>query len=68
MEMVISTLSFGNPNILFQLLAIENAIHFLFFPFKIGLDVKKNSIENSSWATWVPYPHKDPTTILKFEL
>jgi hypothetical protein len=47
-------------NILFQLLAIENAIRFQTFPFQIGLDVKKNSIEKSSWVTWVPYPHKDP--------
>jgi hypothetical protein len=54
------------PSIFFQLLAIGNVIQF--FPFKIGFDVKKNSIEKSSWVTWVPYPHKDPTTILKFEL
>jgi hypothetical protein len=35
-------------SILFQPLAIENAIHFQFFPFEIGLDVKKFSIEKSS--------------------
>jgi len=55
-------------NILFQLLAIENAIHFQFFPFEIGLDVKNISIEKSNWVLWVLYPHKDPTTILKFKL
>lgn len=55
-------------NILSQLLEIESAVHFHFFPFEIGLDMEKFSIEKSSWVTWVPYPHRDPTTILKFEL
>ncbi len=33
-------------NILFQLLVIENAIHFQIFPFEIGLDVKKIPLKN----------------------
>jgi hypothetical protein len=55
-------------SIIFQLLTIENAIHFQFFSFEIGLDVEKLSIKNSNWVTWVPYLCKDPTTILRFEL
>jgi hypothetical protein len=35
-------------SILFQLLAIENVVHFQFFPFEIVLDVKNFSIEKSS--------------------
>ncbi len=55
-------------SIIFQLLGIENAIHFQFTFFEIGFDVEKFSIKKSNWVTWVPYPYKDPTTILKFEL
>jgi hypothetical protein len=35
-------------SILFQLLMIENVVHFQFFSFEIGLDVEKFSIENLS--------------------
>jgi hypothetical protein len=35
-------------SILFQLLAIENEVHFQFFPFEIVLDVENFSTEKSS--------------------
>jgi len=35
-------------SIFFQFLAIENVVHFQFFPFEIVLDVENFSIEESS--------------------
>jgi hypothetical protein len=39
-------------SIIFQFLAIENAIHFQFISFEISLGVEKFSIQKSNWVTW----------------